>query len=98
MGAEVYSEPSQKSKTEFLTKIYIFFICFILIWLFNSLSANPTKRSNTLKQFVSFCRRIECVWPFCGVGAKRVNSSRNIYISNSRQIFVRGIKPLRLFQ
>ena len=26
MGAEVYSEPSQKSKIEFLTEIYIFFI------------------------------------------------------------------------
>ena len=25
---------------------------------FNSLSVNPTKWSNTLKQFVGFCRRI----------------------------------------
>ena len=32
----------------------------IFISFFNTLSANPTKWSNTLKQFVSFCRRI--VW------------------------------------
>ena len=31
------------------------------------LRANPTKCSNTTKQFVGSCRRIECVWPFCGV-------------------------------
>ena len=35
----------------------------------NPLSANPTKWSNTLKQFVGNTRRIfECVWPFCEVG------------------------------
>ena len=35
---------------------------------FNLLSANPSKCSNTLKQFVGNSRQIECVWPFCGVG------------------------------
>ena len=35
------------------------------MYFFNPLSANPTKWSNTLKQFVD----LECVWPFCGVGA-----------------------------
>ena len=33
--------------------------------LFNGLSGNFTKWSNTLKLF-------ECVWPFCGIGAYRV--------------------------
>ena len=37
----------------------------------NLLSANPTKWSNTLKQFVGVCRQLfECVWPFCGVDVK----------------------------
>ena len=36
----------------------------------NPLSANPTKWSNTLKQFVGRSDELyECVWPFCGVGA-----------------------------
>ena len=35
----------------------------------NLLSANPTKWSNKLKEFVGNSRQIECVWPFCGVGA-----------------------------
>ena len=33
----------------------------------NTLRADPTNWSNTLKRFVSFCRRIVCIWPFCGV-------------------------------
>ena len=34
------------------------------------LSANPTKWSNTLKQFAGFCRELfECVRPFCEVSA-----------------------------
>ena len=37
---------------------------------FSPLSVNPTKWSNTLKQFASYCWRV--VWPFCGVGAERV--------------------------
>ena len=41
----------------------------------NPLSANPTKWSNTLKQFVD--ELFECVRLFCGVGAQRVNSIRN---------------------
>ena len=41
----------------------------------NPLSANPTKWSNTLKQFVD--ELFECVRPFCGVGAQRVNSIRD---------------------
>ena len=37
--------------------------------LFNLLSANPIKRSNTLKQFVGNSQRIiSVVWSFCGVG------------------------------
>ena len=32
----------------------------------NPLSANPTKKSNTLKQFAD--ELFECVWPFCGIG------------------------------
>ena len=36
----------------------------------NSLSANPTKWSNTLKQFAD--KLFECVWPFCKIGAQRV--------------------------
>ena len=31
----------------------------------NPLSANPTKWSNTLKQFDEL---FECVWPFCVIG------------------------------
>ena len=42
---------------------------------FNPLSANPSKWSNTLKQFVGCCRRIVWVWPFWGVSALRVSSS-----------------------
>ena len=36
--------------------------------LFNSLSANPWKWSNTLKQFVGYCRRIVrvCLIILCG--------------------------------
>ena len=39
----------------------------------NLLSANFTKWSNTLKQFVGKMPTIgdelfECVWPFCGIG------------------------------
>ena len=35
------------------------------------LSANPTKWSNTFKQFVGNSDQLfECVWPFCGVGVK----------------------------
>ena len=57
----------------------IFFIpSFSFHWetKFNPLSANSTKRSNTLKQFVSFWRRI--VWvclTICGVDSWRVNCS-----------------------
>ena len=36
---------------------------------FNPLSANPTKWSNTLRQFVDCCELFECVGPFRGVGA-----------------------------
>ena len=39
------------------------------VYFLNPLSANPTKWLNTLKQFVSISRRIECVWSFCGVVA-----------------------------
>ena len=38
-----------------------------VLFLVNPLSANPTKWSNTLKQFVGFCQRIVwmwCVWSF----------------------------------
>ena len=38
----------------------------------NPLSANPTKWSNTPKQFVGRSRQIEFVWPFCGIGALSV--------------------------
>ena len=31
----------------------------------NPLTVNPTKWSDTLKQFFEL---FECVWPFCGVG------------------------------
>ena len=54
-------------------------------WIyFNPLSANSTKKSNTIKQFVGFCgriiwmclisRQIERVRSFCGVGTYRVNT------------------------
>ena len=33
----------------------------------NPLSANPTKWSNTLKQFTD--ELFECVWPLCEIGA-----------------------------
>ena len=38
------------------------------------LSANPTKWSNTLKQFVGEIadELFECVWPFYEIGAKRI--------------------------
>ena len=36
---------------------------------FNALSANRTKWSNTLKQFVGKSWWIVWLWPFCGVGA-----------------------------
>ena len=36
--------------------------------LFNLLSANPTKWSTRLKQFVG-ANKLEYFWPFCGVGA-----------------------------
>ena len=36
----------------------------------NPLSTNFTKWSNTLKQFVVNAKELlECVWPFCGIGA-----------------------------
>ena len=40
-----------------------------LVKSLNPLSANPTKLSNTLKQFVGKVadELFECVWPFCGV-------------------------------
>ena len=44
------------------TKLKLILICFFKLLGFNSLSANPTKWSNTLELF-------ECVSPFCGVGA-----------------------------
>ena len=39
--------------------------------ILNPLNTNPTRWSNTLKQFVRNYRRIadECIWLFCGVGA-----------------------------
>ena len=41
--------------------------------LVNPLSTNPTKWSNTLKQFVSLADELlEHVWPFCKVGTERV--------------------------
>ena len=43
-----------------------------LIWwsltCIKPLSANPTKWSDTLKQFVGNSRLFKCIWPFCGVG------------------------------
>ena len=39
--------------------------------MFNPLIANPTKWTNTLKQFVD--ELFECVRPFCGIGAQRNN-------------------------
>ena len=37
---------------------------------YNTLSANPTKWSNKLKQLSIFVDELfECVWPFCEVGA-----------------------------
>ena len=45
------------------------FIKYLDSSLFNPLSTNPTKWSNILKQL------LECVWPFCGIVAERVNMS-----------------------
>ena len=47
------------------------------ISVFNPLSANPAKWSNTLKQYNSSATAdelFECVWTFCGVCAERVGS------------------------
>ena len=43
---------------------------------FNPLSTNPTKWSNTFKQFVDklLTNCFECVWPFCEIGAERVKT------------------------
>ena len=50
----------------------------ILLCKSNPLSANPTKWSNTLKQFVGCCRQIVwVVWPVCGVGASRIKKGIN---------------------
>ena len=42
------------------------------------LSANHTKWSNTIKQFVD--KLFECVWQFCGVGAYMVKSGQLIWV------------------
>ena len=42
----------------------------------NPLSANPTKWSNTLKQFVGFSGRIECVDHFVGLVLEGLKRSR----------------------
>ena len=43
---------------------------------FNPLSANPTKWSNTLKQLTAKADELfECVWPFYGVGAWKLNQN-----------------------
>ena len=39
-------------------------------YLFDSLSVNPTKWSNTLKQLVTISNELfECFWAFCGAGS-----------------------------
>ena len=41
-----------------------------------TLSANPTKWSNTLKSSSAFAAALfECIWPFCGVSTKRVKKN-----------------------
>ena len=45
------------------------YCCHVWAGALNPLSANPTKWSNTLKQFVGKSRRIECAWPFYEDGA-----------------------------
>ena len=52
---------------------YIVFVHFSLSSAISVLSANPTKWSNTLKQFFGNTR---CVLAFCGVGASRVKTQR----------------------
>ena len=56
--------------TDTLRTIFVYPFFGSFIWAVcqsrNTLSANPTKWSNTLKQF-------ECAWLFCGVGTERVN-------------------------
>ena len=48
----------------------IFMLSLFLTFMFviNPLSANPTKWSNTYRQFAFADELFECVWPFCGVG------------------------------
>ena len=53
-------------------RLYIHHLNTSLVWShlpWNPLSANSTKRSNTLKQFVGKLpmNRFESIWPFCGV-------------------------------
>ena len=45
----------------------------------NSLSANPTKWSNTLKQFVGYCQRIVwvCFYHFMGLAFNELNANAN---------------------
>ena len=52
---------------------------YFLVLILNHLSANPTKWSNTLKQFVVCCQRIVWVWfTILWVGAQRINETFNV--------------------
>ena len=53
---------SQKDFSEYLVVLSI-----AIVYFFKPLSANFTKRSNTLKQFVG--KLFEFVWPFSEIGA-----------------------------
>ena len=60
--------------------------------VFNPWSDNRTKCSNALKQFVGklrvFCLHelLECVWPFCGVGAWRVKWYNSNYLDKQSKV------------
>ena len=63
----VLRHPSESSLVDQVQEVALARICecdhlsektFLISWKLKSLSANSTKWSNTLKQFVGFCRRI----------------------------------------
>ena len=69
-----YKERVMKIETkEYSSRANTYNESLILIESFDSLSANPTKWSNTLNSSTVVDKLFECVWPFCRVGAWRVN-------------------------
>ena len=68
---------------------FIFTFCIIIPLHFNPWSANPTKWSNTqiIRRRQPNCNELfDCVRPFCGVGAWRLNSFH--YLKYWEEIFL----------